>query len=178
MMAKSRVILSSNLLGPASKSQIVQNSIQILHTNFQLLALALPIFPDDKEDQIGAMLEPENTNLGRRFFSNFSFPKHKLSRAHTMGIFDSFRPTLGILNTAPPSRKGTVFGGEGGVDNCYRKQEEDCPSGRRRAATISTLTFPPAGEMMAKTLRWEDQQRANRNMRKVQRIYTRRGSFK
>ncbi|KAI1699982.1 ion channel domain-containing protein [Ditylenchus destructor] len=69
-----------------------------LGPNIQLLALALPIFDDLEEEKIEAMLEPENTKLGRKIFST----KQRSHSLVPMTTYIDQNPTLGIWNTNPP----------------------------------------------------------------------------
>jgi hypothetical protein len=79
-----------------------------LGPNIQLLALALPLFDDYKEDQIEAILDPGNTMLGKRLFPN------RLSRTRSLQAdIDNFRPTMGVLHISSGpkrSRAATLSG--------------------------------------------------------------------
>jgi hypothetical protein len=100
-----------------------------------------------------------------------------------MGAVDIFRPTLGILNTAPASPKRTFGHHEWRRIESLAKRGDWPAAERRRATTISWLANPKSAEL-AKTWNWEDQQKMEQQQqqgmvsnegRKVQRIYTRRG---
>lgn len=62
-----------------------------------MLALALPLFNDEAEEEIGQKLKAENTKLGQKIFSRL--------RTRTNSLIDerinNLRPTLGILRSGP-----------------------------------------------------------------------------
>ncbi|KAI6209722.1 TWiK family of potassium channels protein 18 [Aphelenchoides besseyi] len=73
-----------------------------LTPNLQLLALALPLFDDCKEQQIEAYMEPANRRNGRSYFA----PTHSgRTRSLILADINNFRPTLGIMNMNSPRRK-------------------------------------------------------------------------
>ncbi|CAD5234482.1 unnamed protein product [Bursaphelenchus xylophilus] len=70
-----------------------------LGPNIQLLALALPLFDNENEDKIEKMLEPENTNLGKKLFGRSERPSR--SRSLLEENINRFKPTLGVFNMNP-----------------------------------------------------------------------------
>lgn len=68
--------------------------------------MALPLFDDQEEKTIEAMLEPENTSLGKRMFPS-------RTRSLIAQDIENFKPTIGILHIGnqPRRNRATTFTG-------------------------------------------------------------------
>uniref|UniRef100_A0AC34FZK5 Potassium channel domain-containing protein n=1 Tax=Panagrolaimus sp. ES5 TaxID=591445 RepID=A0AC34FZK5_9BILA len=73
------------------------HTFKLLGPNIQLLALALPLFNDEAEEEIGEKLKAENTKLGQKIFSRLRTRTNSLIDER----IDNFRPTLGIFRSGP-----------------------------------------------------------------------------
>uniref|UniRef100_A0A7E4ZZY6 Ion channel n=1 Tax=Panagrellus redivivus TaxID=6233 RepID=A0A7E4ZZY6_PANRE len=76
------------------------DTFKLLGPSMQLLALALPMFDDDKEDEIENKLTPQNTEFGQKMYSRSR--KRTRTNSFNDNYIDNFRPALGIFGNVRP----------------------------------------------------------------------------
>jgi hypothetical protein len=134
--------------------------------------LALPIFADDQENRIEAMLTTEQHPSGDPF--HIHSPRRLRSHSVTGA---TFQPTLGILNTAPPSRRGTIIANDDWKGyTCYsddEKKNHEVRPKRSRAATIC-LASGSAEEGQIKSLKVHWEEETQKKEAKPRRVFTRK----